>query len=84
MNARRRLIRAVWLLPLFCGLMLLIPFLVPHAFFLQDGSLTGNFSLFDLLASVHAQARAVLTATDLVEPSSYSLALLMRVLTVAS
>lgn len=77
-------IRMTHLLPLLAGLALLIPALVPHIFFFQDGKLSATVNLFDLLGYIRAQASNILHASGSVAPSSYRFALLMSALTVAS
>ena len=83
-TGRRKAIRLCHALPLFCGALLLIPALVPHVFFLQDGSLSATVNLFDLLGYLRAQAVNILHAEGAVEPATYRFALLVSVLTAVS
>ncbi len=78
-------VRLCYLLPLAAGALLLIPALVPHIFFLQDGSLSATVNLFDLLGYIRAEAKeAVRAESGSVASSTYYFALLMSILTVAS
>lgn len=83
-TGRRFLISASHLLPLFAGVFLLIPALVPHIFFLQDGSLSATVNLFDLFGYLRAQAANVLQASGSVAPATYRFALTIRILTIFS
>ena len=81
---RRVLIRVTYLLPLLCGALLTLPFLIRHTFLMQDGELTATFSLAELLDYLYENTGTILSASGAVERSSYDFALLVRVLTVAS
>ena len=84
MTGRDFRIRLCYLLPLFAGFALLLPALIPHIFFFQDGKLSETVNLFDLLGYIRAQASNILHATGSVAPDTYRFALLMSVLTVAA
>lgn len=83
-TGRRVLLSICHLLPLFAGVLLLIPALVPHIFFLQDGSLSATVNLFDLFGYLRAQASNILHASGSVAPATYRFALAIRILTVLS
>ena len=62
-NVNAVLIQLCYLLPLFTALLLLLPFLIPHLFFLQDGELTGTVSVAELMKNALRYAVANLRGT---------------------